>query len=105
VALISIILSGTRITGTFDNVRKISFKGVKWMLNGGIAFVSPGNLMPCLQTNQWTYKYLIPNIRGNDVRFEVVTAVTMKDVVFWDIKTQFVLHSRQITPLLQSPAS
>jgi hypothetical protein len=31
------------------------------------------------------------------VRFEVFTAVTMKNVVFWDIKTQFVLHRRHIT--------
>jgi hypothetical protein len=29
------------------------------------------------------------------VRFEVFTAVTIKNVVFWDIKTQFVLHSRR----------
>jgi hypothetical protein len=31
-------------------------------------------------------------------------AVTMKNVVFWDIKTQFVLHRRHIIPLLQRPA-
>jgi hypothetical protein len=36
------------------------------------------------------------------VRFEVFTAVTMKNVVFWDIRTQFVPHSRQITSPLQS---
>jgi hypothetical protein len=36
---------------------------------------------------------------------EVFTAVTMKNVVFWDIKTQFVLHRRHITSPLQSPAS
>jgi hypothetical protein len=42
---------------------------------------------------------------GYHVRFEVFTAVTMKNVVFWDIKTQFVLHRRHITSLLQSPAS
>jgi hypothetical protein len=29
-------------------------------------------------------------------------AVTMKNVVFWDIKTQFVLHGRHITSPLQS---
>jgi hypothetical protein len=29
----------------------------------------------------------------------------MKNGVFWDIKTQFVLHRRHITSLLQSPAS
>jgi hypothetical protein len=28
----------------------------------------------------------------------------MKNVVFWDIKTQFVLHRRHITSLLESPA-
>jgi hypothetical protein len=37
------------------------------------------------------------------VRFEVFTAVTMKNVVFLGIKTQFVLHRRYITSLLQSP--
>jgi hypothetical protein len=39
------------------------------------------------------------------VRFEVFTPVTMKNVVFWDIKTQFVPHSTQVTSPLQSPAS
>jgi hypothetical protein len=31
------------------------------------------------------------NLLGH-VRFEVLTAVTMKNVIFWDIKIQFVLH-------------
>jgi hypothetical protein len=39
------------------------------------------------------------------VRFEVFTAVTMKNVVFWDIKTQFILHRRHIASPLQRPAS
>jgi hypothetical protein len=39
------------------------------------------------------------------VTFEVSTAVTMKNAVFWDIKTQFVLHRRHITSPLQSSAS
>jgi hypothetical protein len=39
------------------------------------------------------------------VRFEVSTAVTMKNVVFWDIKRQFILHRRHITSPLQSSAS
>jgi hypothetical protein len=39
------------------------------------------------------------------VRFEVFTAVTMKNVIFCYIKTQFVLHRRHITSPLQSPAS
>jgi hypothetical protein len=41
----------------------------------------------------------------DNVRFEVFTAVAMKNVVFWDIKTQFILHREHITFLLQSPAS
>jgi hypothetical protein len=44
-------------------------------------------------------------VECSSVRFEVYTAVTMKNVVFWDIKAQFVLHRRHITPPLQSPAS
>jgi hypothetical protein len=40
-----------------------------------------------------------------NVRFEAFTAVTMKNVVFWDIKTQFVLHRGHITTPLQSTAS
>jgi hypothetical protein len=41
----------------------------------------------------------------NYVRSEVLKAVAMNNAVFWDIKTQFVLHSRHITYPLQSPAS
>jgi hypothetical protein len=41
----------------------------------------------------------------NYVRFEVFTAVTMKNVVFWDIKPQFIPHRRNITSSLQTPAS
>jgi hypothetical protein len=48
---------------------------------------------------------LLTMIKYQYVRFEVFTAVTMKNVVFWDIKTQFVLHTRHITSPLQSPAS
>jgi hypothetical protein len=36
---------------------------------------------------------------------QVIMVVTMKNVVSWDIKTQFVLHRRHITSPLQSPAS
>jgi hypothetical protein len=32
----------------------------------------------------------------NAVRFDVLAAVTMKNVVFWDIKTQFVPHRRHL---------
>jgi hypothetical protein len=39
------------------------------------------------------------------VKLEVFTAVTMKNVVFSDIKAQFVLLRRHTTSPLQSPAS
>jgi hypothetical protein len=38
------------------------------------------------------------------LRFEVFTAVTMKNAVFWDIKPQFILHRRHITSPLQKAA-
>jgi hypothetical protein len=38
------------------------------------------------------------------VRFEVFTAVTMKNAVFWETKSQFIPHRKHITSLLQSPA-
>jgi hypothetical protein len=50
-------------------------------------------------------KQMTQNLGSNYVIFEVFMVVTMKNVAFWDIKTQFVLHRRHITSLLQSPAS
>jgi hypothetical protein len=44
-------------------------------------------------------KTLTTNIKN--VRFEALTAVTIKNSVFWEIKTQFVLHRRHITSPLQ----
>jgi hypothetical protein len=41
---------------------------------------------------------------GHSVRFEVSTAVTMKNAVFCDIKTQFVPHRRHSISPLQIPA-
>jgi hypothetical protein len=32
------------------------------------------------------------------VRFEVFTAVTIKNAVFWGIKSQFLSHRKHITP-------
>jgi hypothetical protein len=43
-------------------------------------------------------------IVAEDVRFEVFTAVTMKNVIFWDIKPQIVLHRGHVTSPLQGPA-
>jgi hypothetical protein len=43
--------------------------------------------------------------KAMEVRFEVLTAVTMKNVVFWSIRTQFMTQRRHITSPLQSPAS
>jgi hypothetical protein len=42
--------------------------------------------------------------KDNIVRFEVSTAVTMKNAVFWDIRTPFVTHRKHITSPLQSSA-
>jgi hypothetical protein len=36
---------------------------------------------------------------SKNVIFEVLTAVTMENVVFWHIKTQFVLHRRHISAI------
>jgi hypothetical protein len=38
------------------------------------------------------------------ISFEIVTAVTMKNIVFWDTKTQFVPQRRHIMSPLQNPA-
>jgi hypothetical protein len=52
-----------------------------------------------------TFPGLSPANCSIHVRLDVLAAVTMKNVVFWVIKTQFVLHRRHITSPLQSPAS
>jgi hypothetical protein len=39
------------------------------------------------------------------VGFEVFEVATIKNVVFWGLKTKFVLHRRHITSRLQSAAS
>jgi hypothetical protein len=59
-----------------------------------------------LRSDTYVYWYIYIPCETNYqlVRFEVFTAVTMKNVVFWDIKTQFVLHRGHITSPLQSPA-
>jgi hypothetical protein len=49
--------------------------------------------------------YYLRKAREKCIRFEVFTAVTMKNVAFWDIKTQFVPYRRHITFPLQSSAS
>jgi hypothetical protein len=40
-----------------------------------------------------------------NIQIDVLTAVTRKNVDFWDIKTQLVPHRRHIISPLQSPAS
>jgi hypothetical protein len=40
----------------------------------------------------------------HNVGFEILTEVTMKNTVFWDIKSLFVPHRKRITSPLQSPA-
>jgi hypothetical protein len=41
---------------------------------------------------------------GIIARFEVFTAVTMKNPAFLDVKSQFIPHRKYITPQLQRPA-
>jgi hypothetical protein len=49
-------------------------------------------------TGLWPGIYLKgPRNTKNDVRFEVFTAVTIKNGVFWDMRIQFVPHRRHIT--------
>jgi hypothetical protein len=52
---------------------------------------------------QWIYG-ITSSIHFDLVRFDVFTAVNMKNAVFWDIKTYFVLHRRHVTTPLQIPA-
>jgi hypothetical protein len=40
----------------------------------------------------------------DNAMFKVFTAVTMKNAVFWDIRTHFEPHSRHIKSPLESPA-
>jgi hypothetical protein len=44
-------------------------------------------------------------IGGKNLKFEVLTAMTMKNATFWDVKTQFILHKKLVKFLLQNPAS
>jgi hypothetical protein len=54
----------------------------------------------------WSYRILKDDFSNKfNVRFEVLLAVTMKNAVFSDIKTHFVLHRRHITSPLQRSAS
>jgi hypothetical protein len=52
---------------------------------------------------EWIMKRFMVGV-CTSVRVEVFSAVAMKNFVFWDIKTEFVLHRRHITSPLQSPA-
>jgi hypothetical protein len=59
--------------------------------------------MPKLITFGCIYQVVLTELLEN-VRYEVFTAVTIKNVVFWNIKAQFVSHRRHIKSSLQSPA-
>jgi hypothetical protein len=60
---------------------------------------------PVLTSQETHYITATESSRLMLCKSEVFTAVTMKNVVFWDIITRFVLHRRHITSPLQSPAS
>jgi hypothetical protein len=38
----------------------------------------------------------IRELECKEVRFKIFTVVTMKNVIFWDIRAQFLLHRRHI---------
>jgi hypothetical protein len=52
----------------------------------------------------WQLTFVLLRIYFKIVRPKVLTAVTMKNAVFWDIKTQFVPHRRHAMSPLQIPA-
>jgi hypothetical protein len=52
----------------------------------------------------WNFSRKCMKLFYSYVRFELFKALTMKNAVFWDIKTQFVPHKRRSTSTLQSPA-
>jgi hypothetical protein len=61
---------------------------------------------PCLRSNNKTN--IKPTTAGSQKEergFEVIMAVTMKNAVIWDIRTQSVLRRKHIVSPLQSPAS
>jgi hypothetical protein len=74
-----------------------------WGLHGGDYEECLLGYKSSVCTSQETH-YISATESSQLVRFEVFTAVTMKNV-FWDIKAQFVPHRRHITSLLQSPDS
>jgi hypothetical protein len=43
-------------------------------------------------------------IEKHNERYGVFTAETMKNAVFWDMKTQFIPHKKHITSPLQTTA-
>jgi hypothetical protein len=49
-------------------------------------------LATCLIKHRNNFK----DVQMRNVRFQIFTAVTMKNGVFWDIKPQFLLHRRHI---------
>jgi hypothetical protein len=57
------------------------------------------------ELNATSFQTSVLRKRNPFVRFEVFMAVTMNNDVFWDIKTKFLLHRRNIISPLHSPAS
>jgi hypothetical protein len=57
-----------------------------------------------VNTSNPTIPSSIPPNSIHIVTFEAFMVVIMRNAVFWDIKSQFVLHRRHITSLLHRPA-
>jgi hypothetical protein len=80
------------------NVQSEPDTGKARVINTEKAEASPSNVHFCIPCKSQVHS-------NANVRFVIHTAMTMKNVVFWDMKTQFVLHRRHITSTLPSPAS
>jgi hypothetical protein len=61
-------------------------------------------ILTCIERHVSEVAFQGQRIWNSVLRFELFTAVTMKNAVFWDIKPQFVPHRRHITSPPQSPA-
>jgi hypothetical protein len=61
-------------------------------LNDGQCHMGPKAVSRCECLALLAGRFTLDEMATHHATFEVFTAVTMKNVVFWDIKTQFVLH-------------
>jgi hypothetical protein len=80
-----------------------------YLLAGQFKMITISTVAKKQTTSSTRVQTFIVTITSDDketnVRSEIFNAMTMKNVVFWDIELLFVPHRRHITSPLQSPAS